>query len=132
MRIWDFPVHLLCSAHLSAEHRELHGIWGCIHKNSKNGYINHPEVKRWIGNLPALHNRHQQQLSDFIRRKSDHIHNSFIELEYDSIPNIGVVDSLRSQYCHIATLRNDHNHKCTCDLVGLDEYIKSLGSSYSL
>lgn len=126
MRIWDFPVDLLCSAHLSAEHRELHGILGCINKNSKNGYINHPEVKRWIGNLPALYRRHQDQLNSFIIRNPNHIHSSYIDADYSNVLNVEMIESLESQYANIAAKRNDENHKCTCDLIKLKKYMDSI------
>lgn len=71
MRIWDIPPKNLCRKHLLGEHRELHAIWAILTK-SKKGYINHPETKRWIGNLKALYNRHEDEVIEMKKRGYQH------------------------------------------------------------
>lgn len=68
MRIWDkVPPNKLCSKHLLAEHRETLCIWSVI-ANNKKGYSKHPEVKRWVGHLPALLSRHKCIQEEAINR----------------------------------------------------------------
>ena len=67
MRIWDVPVSDLCRKHLLGEHRELHGLWNILTLN-KLGYRNHPETKRWIGQLYYLATRHEDQVMEIGRR----------------------------------------------------------------
>jgi hypothetical protein len=71
MRIWDVhPAHL-CRAHLLGEHRELHGLWN-IHTQSRSGYRNHPETRRWEGKLAALYARHELLVREMERRGWTH------------------------------------------------------------
>lgn len=75
MRVWDIHVRHLCRKHLLAEHRELHGLWNILTKHGgKGGYSQHPETKRWIGKLKALHNRHEALV--FGMKKRGYNHNS--------------------------------------------------------
>lgn len=71
MRIWDIPCRLLCDKHLLGEHRELHAIWSIL-TNNKKGYSDHPETKRWEGKLPALLERHRQQVLEMTIREFNH------------------------------------------------------------
>lgn len=71
MRIWDLPCSYLCRQHLLGEHRELHAIYSIL-SNNKNGYSNHPETKRWAGNLPALRSRHVEQVNEMEKRGFKH------------------------------------------------------------
>ncbi|MEX0761606.1 MAG: pyrimidine dimer DNA glycosylase/endonuclease V [Dehalococcoidia bacterium] len=71
MRIWDVPVEELCRQHLLGEHRELHAVWSIL-TNDKTGYSRHPETMRWKGHLPALAQRHDQQVSEMVRRGYSH------------------------------------------------------------
>ncbi len=71
MRIWDIEPEKLCRQHLLGEHRELHAIW-CIITEDKQGYRNHPEVKRWERKLKALFLRHHNLVEEMSRRGYDH------------------------------------------------------------
>ncbi len=73
MRIWDIPTSDLCRKHLLGEHRELHAIWAILTTN-RNGYINHPETKRWVGKLAALYIRHEDEVLELEKR--GYIHKS--------------------------------------------------------
>ncbi len=71
MRIWDVSVEDLCRVHLLGEHRELHAIWTIL-TTGKKGYINHPETKRWIGKMPALFKRHEDEVLEMEKRGYKH------------------------------------------------------------
>lgn len=71
MRIWDVPPRHLCRQHLLGEHRELHGLWNIL-TLQKRGYSAHPETRRWIGRLAALHGRHEALVEEMIRRGYRH------------------------------------------------------------
>ena len=72
MRIWDIHPKLLCTKHLAAEHRELHGLWNIL-VFDKKGYRKHPETMRWEGKLAALHRRHQRLVDEMDRRGWKHL-----------------------------------------------------------
>lgn len=73
MRIWDIEPKYLCSKHLLAEHRELHGLWNIITiHNCQGGYSHHPETIRWIGRQKALYLRHQLLVEEFNHRGFHH------------------------------------------------------------
>jgi hypothetical protein len=57
MRIWDVPAGYLSRQSLLGEHRELHGLYSIL-VNSKTGYSQHPETRRWVGCESALIRRH--------------------------------------------------------------------------
>jgi hypothetical protein len=71
VRIWDLPPEQLCRKHLLSEHRELHGLWNIL-TQGKRGYRNHPETRRWVGKLAALHARHEAQVAELERRGYTH------------------------------------------------------------
>lgn len=71
MRIWDVAPNLLCTAHLAAEHRELHGLWNILVHN-KRGYRKHPETLRWEGKLKALYLRHESLVAEMDSRGWNH------------------------------------------------------------
>lgn len=71
MRIWDLPPCLLCRQHLLGEHRELHAIWTILTED-RTGYRNHPETKRWVGNLLALYLRHEKLVAEMLKRGYHH------------------------------------------------------------
>ncbi len=71
MRIWDIPASKLCANHLLGEHSELHAIWTILTQN-KSGYSRHPETLRWKGKLRALYLRHEELVTEMIRRNYRH------------------------------------------------------------
>lgn len=71
MRIWDIKPSVLDRQRLLGEHRELHAIWNIITQNKK-GYSQHPETKRWVGKLLALYLRHEELVTEMIRRGYNH------------------------------------------------------------
>jgi hypothetical protein len=71
VRIWDVPPAELCRLHLLGEHRELHAIWAILTEN-RDGYRHHPETRRWVGKLAALHDRHGQLVEEMTRRGYAH------------------------------------------------------------
>lgn len=74
MRIWDqIPPNILCRQHLLGEHRELHAIFSII-VEGKSGYLNHPEVKRWMTPeaLASLEERHDALVREMLRRGWKH------------------------------------------------------------
>jgi len=70
-RIWDLEPALLCTKHLAAEHRELHGVYAVI-SQGKKGYSKHPETLRWIGKLGALKVRHDRLKDEMTARGWKH------------------------------------------------------------
>lgn len=73
MRIWDLDPRILCRQHLLGEHRELHGLWNILTRHgAKGGYSHHPETRRWVGRLAALHRRHEALVDEMTRRGYDH------------------------------------------------------------
>lgn len=73
MRIWDVEPRLLCRQHLLGEHRELHGLWNILTKHGgTGGYSQHPETRRWVGKLAALHARHEALVTEMTRRGYRH------------------------------------------------------------
>jgi hypothetical protein len=71
MRIWDLNPSRLCRQHLLGEHRELHAIWSIL-KESKKGYRNHPETKRWMNKTAALWLRHRALVREMEQRGYNH------------------------------------------------------------
>ncbi len=71
MRIWDLPPERLCRSHLLGEHRELHALWTILTEDKK-GYRCHPETRRWVGKLKALHNRHRLLAEEMMLRGYRH------------------------------------------------------------
>jgi hypothetical protein len=71
MRIWDVPACDLCNKHLLGEHAELHAIWNILTQDKK-GYSNHPETVRWRGRLKALYLRHDEEVSEMVKRGFRH------------------------------------------------------------
>jgi hypothetical protein len=71
MRIWDVEPRRLCRAHLLGEHRELHGLWNIL-TLGRTGYSRHPETRRWVGRLAALHARHAALVEEMERRGYRH------------------------------------------------------------
>lgn len=71
VRIWDVDPRRLCRRHLLGEHRELHGLWNIL-TLGKEGYSRHPETKRWVGRLAALHARHEALVAEMLRRGYRH------------------------------------------------------------
>lgn len=71
MRIWDVHPRHLCDAHLSGEHRELHGLWNIL-TQGKRGYSQHPETLRWVGKLAALFARHELLVEEMDARGWNH------------------------------------------------------------
>lgn len=106
MRIWDFPVNLLCNTHLKAEHSELHCIWSVI-VNGKRGYANHPETLRWKACLKALYVRHMQQTAEMLERGMKH--NSILDSSKASGFGhvVDEVDSLGEQFRRLAVKKRE-------------------------
>ena len=71
MRVWDIPVQQLCRKHLMAQHYEIHTIYTVI-TDSRKGYSKHPEVIRWISNIPALVDIHNKTANEMICRGYNH------------------------------------------------------------
>jgi hypothetical protein len=109
MRIWDIPPEKLCRNHLLGEHAELHGIWSIL-TEGKQGYANHPEVKRWRGKLKALYNKHEEIVAEM--RERGYQHNSPLdpELATGAAQQDTFVDSPEEQAC---ILRDKH---CDCQV----------------
>lgn len=63
----DLPPEVLCDNHLLGEHSEIHAIWSILTED-KEGYRNHPEVRRWEGKLKALHERHEKVVGEMESR----------------------------------------------------------------
>jgi hypothetical protein len=72
MRVWDISPKKLCRNHLLGEHNEIHAIYSIITSN-KEGYSNHPEVKRWEGKLNALYKRHEMVADEMRKRGYRHM-----------------------------------------------------------
>lgn len=71
MRVWDVPPCILCRQHLLGEHREIHAIWSILTED-KDGYRQHPEVKRWEGRTGALRRRHAMLVDEMKARGYNH------------------------------------------------------------
>jgi hypothetical protein len=83
MRIWDLDPSVLCRQHLLGEHRELHALWTILTKN-RSGYMSHPETKRWVGKLPALHKRHEALVHEMKKRSYNH-HSPLNDLDVEGL-----------------------------------------------
>tara|TARA_Y100000590_G_scaffold107030_1_gene121765 strand:- start:1992 stop:2681 length:690 start_codon:yes stop_codon:yes gene_type:complete len=71
MRIWDINPGYLNDKSLLGEHVELHGIVSII-TNKKKGYFKHPETKRWVNYIGALHRRHKLIVCEMKLRSFNH------------------------------------------------------------
>jgi hypothetical protein len=67
VRIWNLPVEILDDKHLLAEHLETHVAFSAIQRAGGPWY-KHPQVQRFVGKLPQLKYRHDQQVSEMRRR----------------------------------------------------------------
>jgi hypothetical protein len=109
MRIWDLPPHVLCRNHLLGQHRELHAVWNII-TLQRTGYRNHPEVRRWIGKLKALHRRHDVLVEEMMRRGYRHL---------SPLPKRSATGSPVQRY-YLATPRQQRmllrKKKCECNV----------------
>lgn len=92
MRIWDLDPRLLCRQHLLGEHRELHGLWNIL-TQEKSGYRNHPETRRWVGRLAALHLRHEHLVEEMTARGYEHRSPLDAKLASGSLEQLDRVDS---------------------------------------
>lgn len=72
MRIWDIPCEKLCDKHLLGEHRELHCIYTFLTTDKGGSYKKHPETLRWIGKIPVLIDRHNEQTKEMEKRGWKH------------------------------------------------------------
>ena len=70
MRVWH-PVPPICldTPRLRGCHLEIHTIYNVISQNL-DGYSRHPEVRRWIGHLPALCAYHNAIVNELRNRGS--------------------------------------------------------------
>jgi hypothetical protein len=109
MRIWDLPPERLCRSHLLGEHRELHAIWSVL-TNNRKGYAGHPEVLRWKGRLKALFLRHEDLVTEMLRR--GYLHKSPLDssLARGAAEQTVRVDSAEDQ------IRRLRNKRCECDV----------------
>ena len=110
MRIWDLPPSILCRQHLLGEHRELHGLWNVL-TLGKSGYREHPETKRWVGRLAALHNRHEALVTEMERRGYKHKSPLDGRLATGSQAQNLLVDTMDEQYKLLC------EKPCECPLV---------------
>lgn len=91
MRIWDrIAPERLCRQHLLGEHRELHAIWTIITED-RDGYSNHPEVKRWRDSqaLAALEVRHDALVAAM--RKRGYQHHSPLPMTDRAAPRVAAI-----------------------------------------
>ena len=109
MRIWDVPQSKLCRNHLLGEHRELHAIWSVLTRHKK-GYSHHPETLRWKGKLRALYRKHDEIVSEMIKRGYQHRSPLNHKLALGQARQSDFVNSIREQ---IKILRGK---RCQCDL----------------
>lgn len=107
MRIWDLPPRDLCRVHLLGEHRELHALWTIITQDKK-GYRNHPETKRWVGKLLALHNRHEALVTEMTRRGYNH--NSILDKK------LATGEAVQKTFLHTSEEQKEllKNKHCSC------------------
>ena len=96
MRIWDVPPEELCRLHLLSEHRELHAIWAILTED-KDGYRHHPETKRWVRKLAALHIRHGQLVDEMTMRGYAHRSDLDASLAVGQTTQTELVDTLKRQ-----------------------------------
>ena len=105
-----FHRSMLCRQHLLGEHRELHGLWNVI-TLGKTGYREHPETKRWIGQLAALYSRHEALVAEMHRRGYRHKTPLDLRLATGSQVQESFVDSLDVQYKLLC------EKPCVCPLI---------------
>lgn len=109
MRIWDIHPKHLCRKHLLAEHRELHGLWNILTKHGGKGrYSRHPETLRWVGKNRALYNRHEELVTEFVKRNFNH--KSFLD------PKLAVGKLLQDRLINTIEEQQTilHNKICEC------------------
>jgi len=124
MRIWDFPIEMMCMVHRSGQHREIHGIMGSIRKyyelGGKSGYSFHPETIRWIGRERLLLQIHDRTAATLKNHKSP-----LFMPEVPQKEGLVLVDSLSDQLENILQKRYDQNHKCNCDVNKLLDWVEN-------
>ena len=130
MRVWDFPVYLLCKVHLSGEHREIHGLITVIKRGKVSPYWPHPETQRWIGNIGLLIKRHNIVAEEMKNRGMNH-RSPIICNDFNFNENLNQVESLYSQLENIAVKSEDINHKCSCNINELENWIKSVDNTWN-
>lgn len=131
MRIWDFPIEMMCMVHRSGQHREVHGIWGSIKKyyenGGKSGYSYHPETIRWIGREHLLWQIHQRTALTLKNHKSP-----LAKPCTSLVGDLSVVDSLFDQLENVRQKSESPNHKCRCDIDKLSRWCDSQIRSSSI
>lgn len=96
VRIWDLEPAVLCDRHLVGEHAELHALWAVLTQD-KRGYREHPETKRWVGRLAALHARHERLVAEMAARGFRHHSPLDAALATGSAEQTELVDTLAHQ-----------------------------------
>lgn len=109
MRVWDISAAKLCRQHLLGEHRELHAIWTILTER-RSGYSNHPETMRWVGKLEALHDRHEDEVTEMLNRGYHHASPLNKSLATGSSPQNTFINSISEQ---LEILRNKD---CDCQV----------------
>jgi len=71
MRVWDIHPGYLSNRNLLGEHVEIHALYSII-SGAKKGYSQHPETKRWVGNLNQLVFRHKLVVKEMYLRGFKH------------------------------------------------------------
>jgi hypothetical protein len=102
MRVWDLPCGQLCDKHLLGEHAELHAVWSIL-TNKRNAYSQHPEVKRWAGNLNNLFDRHCQLVTEFRKRGFKHMSDLAYEKATDVNEKVALINTLEEQKAILTT-----------------------------
>lgn len=119
MRVWDFPVDLLCVSHRTAMHKEIHDIFGVLSRGESSPYYKHPEVQRWIGKERALWERHERIVVLLKTHKSPITKPPGLIIEPD------LIDSLEDQLKNIEEKSNRQDHRCTCNVNLLADFVDS-------
>lgn len=119
MRVWDFPIYLLCPCHACGQHKEIHDIFSILNKGPKSPYYKHPEVQRWIRCKFSLWLKHENNVQ-FLKT-----HKSPIAQPKQSNENPIMINTFHEQLQNIKAKSEDPKHKCRCDIDKLRYWIQA-------
>ncbi|MGM0652864.1 MAG: DUF1722 domain-containing protein [Bacillota bacterium] len=71
MRVWDLHPGYLSRQSLLGQHAEIHAVFAVI-VDQKKGYSEHPETRRWSGNLQLLKRAHDFTVLEMKLRSFNH------------------------------------------------------------
>ncbi len=101
MRVWDIHPGYLSRQNLLGQHAEIHALYSVL-AGKKKGYANHPETRRWNGNLLPLRRMHELTVLEMKLRGFKHKSPCAEPGKCESLPEaekrMGYIDSPAAQF----------------------------------